>query len=56
MTPISTNVNQGFAQGVMGLYIIVYFAIWVMGLILQIFIKRRMKAMVKQGGSGTSLY
>jgi hypothetical protein len=52
MTPISSNVNQGFPQGIIGLFIIVYFVIWATGFILQFFINRRMKAMVKQGVQG----
>lgn len=47
----STN-NQGFPQGMMGVFVIVYFVIWATGFILQLFINRRMKAMLKQGVQG----
>jgi hypothetical protein len=49
---IASTVNQGLADGAMGIFILAYLVVWASGLILGFVINRKLRSMVRQGIQG----
>lgn len=52
MVFLASSTQQGFPNGWLGVFTIIYLLVWIAGFILQTVINRRFKTMVEQGTEG----